>query len=1015
MKGIVMYATNEVSIVRRNYRGLLVASCACGVLAAGAASAQDETPYQEEEAAEVSEVIVTGSRIARPDYVANSPIVSVSAETIENTGQLTVERALGQLPQFSGSFGQSNTGSTSTGLNGGQSYASLRGLGAKRTLLLLDGMRLQPSNPDGSVDLNIIPETLIGNVEVITGGASTVYGSDATAGVVNFRLRRNVQGVEVGSTYGVSDYGDGESFRFNIIAGGAFSEDRGRAVLALDYSLRERASESERDFFLTRSTTNGTATAPQGAILFGANTPTLAAVNSLFVGRYGTPALTGSAGRFTNQLGFNLDGTLFNQVGSQPVRNFRDPQTDEAYISPTGTQINFGSPSTAAVQNDMERYSIFSRIDYDLSDDVRFFAQASMVTLESMGIANPSLASGTYALSAPVTNPFLARTDMVSVLASRANPTADFTFQKAFDLAGARYQPYSYDLYQITAGLSGDVKFKDWTWEAYASASQAKFTNEQTGSLSYRALRNLIYSPTGGTEFCAGGFNLFGNFIPSQDCIDYMSLRTINSNTLKQRSAEATVQGGLFALPAGEIRFAAGVSYRYNGFAFDADRAFQEVVNGQLTSDVLGYSVLRSNSGSVDTKEIYGELLVPVLSNLPFIQEFNLDLGYRYSDYNTVGGVSAYKADFEWRVIDSVRLRGGYNRSVRAPSPGELYAPQSTASVGTGTASPTTENGDPCDIRSSFRQSSNPNAANVRTLCLTQGVPASLIDSFTWGSAQAFALTGGNEDLYEETTDTYSFGVVVQSPFEAPMLSNMSVALDWYSITIEDAIGALSVTNSIRYCYNSGGNNPTYDPNNYYCSLLARNSDTGLLLNPVQPLLNLGQFNVEGVDLVFDWRFDPADIGIPIGGTLSFNSAISYLSRFEIQDLPGAPVYDYAGSWGTAIESSAGLAHPEWKMNTGVSYSRGWASVGLRWRFIDEMIHSSKITNAASTTPNVDAYHVFDMNARVELPYQTNLRFNITNLFNEKPPQAGVNPGSYDAQNYDVVGRYFTFAVTKKF
>ncbi|WP_291537312.1 TonB-dependent receptor [Brevundimonas sp.] len=1000
---------------RAAYRSLLVATCAYGALASGAALAQERPVEAEPEASEVSEIVVTGSRIARPDYVANSPIISVSAQAIEDTGQVTVEKALSQLPQFSGSFGQGNTGSTSTGLNGGQSYASLRGLGAKRTLLLLDGMRLQPSNPDGSVDLNVIPETLIGNVEVITGGASTVYGSDATAGVVNFRLRRNIQGVEVGSTYGISDYGDGESFRFNVISGGSIAEGRGRALLSLDYTNRERATESERDFFLTRSTTNATATTPQGAILFGANTPTLAAVNALFVNKYGTPALTGSAGRFTNQLGFNLDGTLFNQVGTQPVRNFRDPETDEAYISPTGTQINFGSPSTAAVQNDMERYSLFSRIDYDISDTLRFFAQGSMVTLESVGIANPSLASGTYALTAPSTNPFLARTDMVSVLASRTNPTADFTFQKAFDLAGARYQPYSYDLYQFTVGLSGDVPYKDWTWEAYASASQAKFVNEQTGGVSYRALRNLLYSPTGGTEFCAGGFNPFGNFIPSQDCIDYMSIRTLNSNTLKQRSAEATIQGGLFALPAGEVRYAAGVSYRYNAFAFDADRAFQEAVNGQFTSDVLGYSVLRSNGGSVDTTEVYGELLVPVLANLPFIKEFNLDLGYRFSDYNTVGGVSAYKADFEWRVIDPVRLRGGYNRSVRAPSPGELFAPQSTASVGTGTASPTTENGDPCDTRSFFRQASNPNAAQVRALCLAQGVPASLIDTFTWGSAQAFALTGGNEDLYEETTDTYSFGVVVQSPFEAPLLSGMSVALDWYNIKIKDAIGALSVTNSIRYCFNSGGNNPTYDPNNYYCSLLARNADTGLLLNPVQPLLNLGQFNVEGVDLVFDWRLSPADIGIPVEGTLSLNSAISYLGAFEIQDLPGAPTYDYAGAWGTAIESNAGLAHPEWKINTSITYSRGWASVGLRWRFIDEMIHSSLITNPASTTPNVDAYNVFDMNARFDLSHDTSLRLNVTNLLNEEPPQAGTTPGSYDSQNYDTVGRYFTIAVTKKF
>lgn len=213
---------------------------------------------------QVGEIVVTGSRIARKDYVSNSPIVSVTSEAIENTGQITVEKALSQMPQFSGSFGQSNTGSTSTGLNGGQSYSSLRGLGAKRTLLLLDGKRLQPSNPDGSVDLNIIPEALIGNVEVITGGASTAYGSDATAGVVNFILKRNFRGLTVETQYGVSDYGDGDSFRLNLTAGEQFADGKGSAVLSLDYSNRESASQSKRDYFLNRNPYDSLATIAQG-------------------------------------------------------------------------------------------------------------------------------------------------------------------------------------------------------------------------------------------------------------------------------------------------------------------------------------------------------------------------------------------------------------------------------------------------------------------------------------------------------------------------------------------------------------------------------------------------------------------------------------------------------------------------------------------------------------------------------------------------------------------------------
>jgi len=994
---------------RAGYRGLLIASCAYAALSTTLAQAQETPPPEDEQSAQVSDIVVTGSRIARPDYVSNSPIVSVSAETIENTGQITVEKALSQMPQFTGSFGQGNTGSTSTGLNGGQSYASLRGLGSKRTLLLLDGRRLQPSNPDGSVDLNIIPEALIGNVEVITGGASTAYGSDATAGVVNFRLKRDFSGLELSTMYGVSDYGDGESFRITATAGERFADDRGRAFVSLDYSNRERASQSERPFFISRDPTASLATIPQGSALFGSNRPTLAAVNALFVGQYGTAAVTGSGGFYSGQIGFNTgDGTLFNTVGVSQVMNFRDEETDEAYINGTGTQVNFGW-NGGDVQSDNERYALFSRVDYDITDSLDFFAQATMTSFESNGVSNPTLASNVYGLTIPVSNPFIS-SDFAGLLASRPNPTADFQFYKAFNITGPRYQRYAYDVYQLISGLAGAVPYRDWTWEAYVSVSRAKFENAQTGGVSRSAVTQLLYSPTGGTEYCSGGFNPFGNNIPSTDCVDYISRRTLNTNELTQRMAEATLQGGLFSLPAGEVRFAVGADYRYNKFEFTPDSQL-DLPDG--TSDILGYSVLRETGGSVDTTEVYAELLVPVLKDLPLIQEFNLDLGYRFSDYSSVGGVHAYKADIDWRVIDPIRLRGGWNRAGRAPSVGELYAPISTGSVVIGSPSTTNTNGDPCDIRSSFRN--GPDGAAVRELCLAQGIPASLIDSYQLGTAQVFALTGGNPDLYEETADTYSFGAVLQSPFQSPWLSDISMSLDWYQIKVEDAVGTLSIGNAIRYCFNNGGNNPTFDPNNYYCSLMQRSSSTGVPVNPSQPLLNLGQFNVTGVDLQADWRLSLADIGLSDEGRLSFAVAVSYLDSFEIQALPGAPTYDYAGTWGTAIESNAGSAHPEWKSVSGVTYSRENWSAGLRWRHLSEMRNSALVTSSTSTSRGVDAYDVFDFNARVTLPGETSLRFTVTNLLNEEPPQAGDTVGNFDTQNYDTLGRYFTVAVTKSF
>ncbi len=992
------------------YRVLLAGGCASVALmsAANAAVAQ-EASEDPGAAVEVSEIVVTGSRIARRDYASNSPLVSVTTEAIENTGQVTVEKALTQMPQFSGAMGQSTAGSSSTSLNGGQAYASLRGLGSKRTLLLLDGKRLQPSNPDGSVDLNIIPEALIGNVEVITGGASTAYGSDATAGVVNFILKRNFSGVTVASQYGISDYGDGETFRTSITAGDAFAEGRGRAVISLDYSMRDVAYQSKRDYYFVRNRQSNTAIISQGAAWFGSNRPMLSAVNDVFVGQYGVNPVLGAGAFYNGQIGFNTgDQTLFNLGGASPVMNLKDPETDNHFLNAAGTNMLWGW-NRGRIQNENERYSLFGRVDYQITPEIDFFLQGSLTSYESEGTFNPTLAGLAYALSAPVTNPYIGA-DFAHILASRPNPTADFALWKDLDFAGERLQSYAYNVYQFIGGLSGQVGYKDWTWEAYASASKADFDNVQTGGVSRSAITRLLYSPTGGSEFCAGGFNPFGNHDPSAACVDYVRRSTTNTNELTQRMAEASMQGGLFNLPAGEVRFAAGLGYRYNHFDFRPDGALDQPDG---TSDILGYSELRASSGNVDTTEVFAEFLVPLLRDLPFVKSLEMDLGYRFSDYSSVGGVHAYKADLNWQVNDVVRLRGGYNRAVRAPSVGELYSPVSSATVDIGTPSASNTNGDPCDYRSSFRN--GPDAEKVKALCVSLGVPSALINDFQFGAAQVFALTGGNPDLEEETADTYSFGTVLQPTFQSPWLSNISASIDWYQIKVADAVGVLGVGNGIRYCFNDGGNNPTFDPNNYYCTLQDRGTNDGYMINPRQPLLNLGQFNVTGIDLQLDWRLHLGDVGLLDEGQLSVSSAISYLNSFEIQALPGAPTYDYAGTWGTAIEANAGQAHPEWKASTSVTYSRESWNVGLRWRHMSEMINSARVTSPTSTARGVDAYDVFDLNARVTLPYDTSLRFTVTNLFNEAPPQVGDVRGTYDAQNYDTIGRYYTVAVTKTF
>lgn len=986
----------------------------------GSTSANDLTAQEAERGESPrgvpEDIVVTGSLIARPDYRSESPIVSLSKDVLDNSGQLTVEKSLSTLPQFAGGFGQNNTSSTGTGLNGGQSYATLRGLGSKRTLILLDGKRLQPSNPDGSVDLNIIPEQLLGNVEVITGGASTAYGSDATAGVVNFRLRRNIKGLVVSAKAGTSTYGDGDNYRVSLSSGGDFSEDRGRYLVSIDYTQRDRAKRIERPWYSNRIlSVTGNAADPYGDAIFTSNLPAISnaagtGVNNILA-KYGT-GLTTTSTTYNAMIGFNNDGTIFT-INGAPALNFRGVETDDAYLVSSGNgvygpgqQFKFGFTG-GDLQSNMKRYMGFGRFDYDLTDMITAYAQFSYVNYEQFAIVNTTLTNNIYTQTIPYNNPFLPA-DFRAILSSRPTPTADFQFQKSWQAVGNRGQGYKYDVWQFMTGLQGKVGIKDWTWEIYGSKSKSKFFNSQTGGLSKTRVNQLVYAADGGRSLCDGGLNIFGNFPISASCQAFIKRDTLNITELDQKLVSAQIQGALFALPAGEVRFAFGEGYRSNSFSYKPDGALDQPDG---SSDILGFAALRRSAGSVNTKEIYGELLVPVVKDFFAAKELNLDFGYRYSNYNSVGGVSTLKADIDWQVITPIRIRGGYNRAIRAPSVGELFAPVSSSSTGIGNASATAITGDPCDRRSSFRAGAN--EPQVRALCLAQGMPTSQYANFT-GVNQVFPLTGGNPELTEETADTYSIGTVLSSPIDHPLVRNIQVSVDYYNIKIKDAVGTLGIGTALQYCFNVGGNNPTYSNANQYCQLISRDSQGALSGSSRQPLLNLGTFQVSGIDIQFDWRASLEDFGLPANsGVLSLRSIASYLDKFKVQALPGAPTYDYAGTIGFAVETNAGVAHPEWKTSTSLSYSLGNASIGLTWRYIAPQDYYTVVTN--SVQQGVKAYHLFDLNLRYGLPLGIDVHGSVSNLFNRAPPSYSNTPETYDASAYDVVGRTFLLTLSKEF
>lgn len=918
-------------------------------------------------ATQLDAVSVTGSRIAALDYESTSPLTTVSAEDIRATGTSTLEESLNQLPQLGLGANKTNAGWGGTG----QSTLNLRGLGAQRNLVLLDGRRLQPSTTDNVVDINGIPSALIEGVEIISGGASAVYGSDAIAGAVNVRLKDDFEGVRFDSQVSQYAKGDGDTSDLSLTFGGNFADGRGNAVLSFSWTDREGVDFMAREFF--RKSPGGTDFRIQtGTYELGANLPNQAAVDQVFA-QYGAapgrvPVTT------TTYLGFNDDGTLF--LANKGPFNWRGSDT---LLSNTGAQLN-NLNQDSLIQVPLERHTAFGRATFQLTDDVQAYGQFSWSNLQSYVAAE----AGNAGISVPVGNPFIPA-DLRTILASRANPGANFTLHKRFGEAGPRTFERDFDTWQFVVGARGRVEALNGSWDVYASKGRTDVSETSNGAVVTQALTTLINAADGGASLCEGGYDPFGVTTLSDACRRYLVATTSSQTVFEQEVLEANLQGGLFDLPAGEVRFAAGLGWRRSGYAFQPDRLLQQ-------GAVVGLPAKGTSGGSTSVKELYVEALVPVLYDAPFAHALDIGAAYRYSDYDLSGGVDTYKVDFTWALVQHLRLRGSYQRAVRAPSVGELYVAAQTESNGYGLV--VNGQGDQCQTGSPLRTGAN--AAAVEALCLAQGIPAPLLDGYVDTQRESLATIAGNVGLQPETADTYTLGVVW-----SPESSGFSLAADWFDIKVTDVIGTLTSSQVLASCFNQDGANPGYAVDNFYCRQIQRNATTGRIDNIFKPTYNMGSLRTQGVDLQLDWSRQWEG-----GATLRASSVLGWVDRYEVQTLKGGVVYDYAGAVGYV---------PEWKAVSQVRYGQGAFGGGLRWRYIGAQQHSSKVTNPASTTPGVDAYHYFDAFGDWTLSERLSLRAGINNLLDKAPPQVGGTPGATNASTYDIFGRQYFVGLTATF
>lgn len=937
-----------------------------------------------------SEVVVTGSRISRKDYSAETPIVTLGAATVEKTGSPTLDTALKEAPQFTASTGSS----TNSSGNGGQANIQLRGLGRQRTLVLMDGRRLPSSNSDGSVDINTLPTALIDNIEIITGGASAVYGSDAVAGVVNIRMKHRFDGLEVDAQTGVSGHGDANTYKLSVFGGGDFAQERGSNVFSIEYSERDSITLADRDFTVGA---NRDSVLPTGIVSFATGAPSQAAIDAVFA-KYGVAAGTVKA---TNSFSLNADGTLFTT--GQTVQNYRG-STDAAQFHITPSVVQAEGRQFRYLQLPLQTYSIFDRASYEISNDLHAFGQFYYTHEVASTRLNaiPLSSSATLGYSPiPVTNPFIPA-DLKTLLASRTNPNAPITFGSRFDDIGARVQQNTTDVFQIVGGLDGKLPVKDWTWSVDGSYANNDIGILYPNQVSRAALTTLVTASDGGASICSGGFNPFITN-PSAACQAYITKRVHSSQQLEQRVFEANSQGGLFKLPAGDVRYAAGVDYREERYTSDPDSLIQI---GDIPATGGSYF-----TGRTTVKELYGELLVPIIKDIPLVHALDADIGFRASDYNTVGTVTTYKADLSWKTVYDLTFRGGYERAIRAPNVGELDTPVSSGNSIIGLAG-ALGSGDPCDVNGAYRKGAS--AAQVRALCIANGVPASVVDTYTFAMQSAQSLTGGNSKLQEETADTFSVGAVWRPRFKPELFRNISVSVDYYDIDVKNAIGTITPILALSRCFNAtGSTNPTYDPNNVFCKLITRNSDGSLNQISAQSL-NLGGYKTSGIDIQMDWRFATKAIGLNDGGQISLNLITSYLNSFQIKSLPGDPFLEYAGTIGNGQIDPIAISRPHWKSNLYLTYDNGPVTAGATWRFIGNMDNAANVGVANGTAAGVPSVSYFDLNLHYRLTPKLELWGTVVNLTDKQPP---VYPavGSTDAATYDVVGRAFTVGIKARF
>ncbi|MEO8102292.1 MAG: TonB-dependent receptor [Betaproteobacteria bacterium] len=981
---------------------VIATGIALSLMAAQSGHAQQASPTTQA----TEKIEVTGTRIPPPNLEGASPVTVIDAQSIRVDGVRSVENLLNNLPQvIADQGGNVSNGSTGT------ATVNLRALGPTRTLVLVNGRRLPAGTPRAgnnspAPDLNQIPAPLIKRVEVLTGGASAIYGSDAVAGVVNFIMNDKFEGVqfEVNQSFynhqqnggAVADMiraraisnptnfripddnsSDGRIFDMSVLMGGNFANGKGNATVFFNYKKEDALLQSERDF---SACSVGNATVATTNVINGIS--------------FGPGLRCGGSGT-------SFPGQFVVAVGARTVANAAG--NTRAYVG-ANDQYNFGPLNY--YQRPSERYGFNAFANYDVLPNAKLYSEFSFHDDHTIAQLAPSGLFGFDASAGggnPVhfDNPFLSddwKRDLGFTAASGPNDTADAFILRRNVEGGGRQDDIRHTSFRSVIGVKGDFA-THWNYDLFAQTAKVIYQNTVRNDLSLTRVGlalDAVRDAAGNIVCRSGAVGCVPYNIWSLGGVTPAALAYLSTPGFQNGSTEQKIQGGNISVDLGNYGVKMPLAKNGAGFAIGVERheeALRLETDTQFSSgDLPGFGTVIGQSGAYTVKEIYTEARLPLIEGQNLAHLLSVNGSFRHSDYNIGPKTNSYGLGVEWAPVASLRTRGSYQRAVRAANVAELFAPSAIGLFNL--------NADPC----------GPSRINTAAECARTGLPANLYGNAFLDSpaGQYNVIAGGNAGLAPESSDSYTLGMVFTPS------KNFSATFDAFNIKVEKVILPPPPGTILAQCLATGSA--------AFCSLVQRDRLGTLWALPAGNVVatnqNLGKLKTSGVDVGATYNHKLEGYG---GLTVDFLG--TYTKEFVLEPIPGLGDYDCAGYHG----GTCGAPQAKWRHKLRTTWATPWnVDVAMTWRFIGKVKQEGTSSSPLLQTAvlpfddHLAQANYFDIAASWAITKRLMLRGGINNVLDKDPPLSGLVSAAFGNGNtypqvYDALGRRIFINVTASF